>query len=92
MTSEYKLAFFISKLELHQQHGFYNVPPPPAGNGVGDVCESDTDGDGVPDSKDVCPEDPRISVTDFTQFLEVGLETGVKSKDKPVWQTYNNVS
>ncbi len=28
MTSEYKLAFFISKLELHQQHGFYNVPPP----------------------------------------------------------------
>ncbi len=60
---------------------------------MGDACQNDMDGDGTPNSEDICPEDPNISVTDFSnQFTEISLETGIKNKDKPVWQLYNNVS
>ncbi len=63
-----------------------------ADDGMGDVCQDDIDGDGTPDAQDVCPEDPRVTRTGFNQFTEISLETGIKNKDKPVWQLYNNVS
>lgn len=59
---------------------------------MGDVCQNDVDGDGMPDFKDVCPEDPSITLTDFSRFTEISLETGIRNKDKPVWKIFNNVS
>ena len=61
-----------------------------SGNGIGDACENDKDGDGTPDNMDVCPEDPSIQKTDFSDFMEVMLE---KSRTvHPVWKVSNNVS
>jgi len=35
-------------------------------NGIGDACEADFDGDGIPDYKDNCPENAKLSSTNFT--------------------------
>ena len=38
-----------------------------AGDGVGDACQEDFDQDGVPDKDDNCPQNAKISHTDFTK-------------------------
>ena len=60
-------------------------------NSIGDVCQNDLDGDGVPNDKDVCPEDPAVSRTDFSDYMTVDLDTGTRNKVKPEWRTFNNV-
>ena len=60
------------------------------GNGIGDACEGDLDGDRVLDEDDLFPEDYRVAKTDFkTQHLEVHLS---KSKSQPVWLLLDDVS
>ena len=61
-----------------------------SGNGIGDACENDKDGDGTPDDKDVCPEDPSIQKTDFSNYMKVMLEK--RGAVHPVWKVSNNVS
>ena len=48
-----------------------------AGNKIGDVCEGDTDGDGVLDKDDHCPRNPSIQGTDFHKYTVVDLLPGV---------------
>ena len=38
------------------------------GDGVGDACQNDEDGDGVIDSSDACPKNSGVTATDFSQF------------------------
>ena len=45
------------------------------GNSIGDACEWDFDGDGTENDRDVCPFDSKIEMTDFTNLLEVPLDS-----------------
>ncbi|KAI8514679.1 hypothetical protein Bbelb_072700 [Branchiostoma belcheri] len=51
------------------------------GNHVGDACEYDYDGDGVPDVDDVCPKHSNYHVTSFTRHVSVNLAGGAT----PTW-------
>lgn len=66
----------------------------PSGDGVGNACEDDTDGDGVPDVMDVCPMNADIQKTDFRDSMPVLLSpdpNGYTNRN-PVWRINNNVS
>ena len=43
------------------------------GDGVGDACQNDEDGDGVIDSSDACPKNSGVTATDFSQFQLIYL-------------------
>ncbi len=45
-----------------------------SGDGVGDACQDDQDGDGVADGDDVCPLNGRVTITDFTKFQLIDLQ------------------
>ena len=63
----------------------------PLGNGVGDECEGDMDGDGTSDEVDVCPMNAKIQQTDFSRgFLRVSLDPS--GRNKPFWMINDNVS
>lgn len=38
-------------------------------NGIGDICENNTDGDKLPNDQDPCPENNQIYSTDFRYCL-----------------------
>lgn len=62
------------------------------GNGIGDKCEDDADGDGFFNEYDVCPENPEILSTDFRQYQTVVLDPHGESQIDPNWVIYNEVS
>ena len=51
------------------------------GNKIGDVCEGDTDGDGVLDNNDHSPRNPRIQGTDLRPYTVVDLLPVVNQSD-----------
>lgn len=66
-------------------NNFINFIQPSIGNGVGDVCENDKDGDGVIDIEDVCPENALISSTDFRKLDLVRLDPHGIAQLDPNW-------
>ncbi len=66
-------------------------PPVAPGNGRGDVCETDSDGDGVVDRDDVCPDDGRITATDFRAYQTVILDPEGDAQKDPNWVVFNEV-
>ena len=57
------------------------------GDNIGDVCEDDTDGDGVLNNDDHCPRNPHIQGTDFHNYTVVDLYPG---GDKSKWLLFDN--
>ena len=53
-----------------------------AGDGKGDACATDYDGDGVEDSADPCPANALIQKTSFFNAMHVRLD---KTEMKPQW-------
>lgn len=62
------------------------------GNGVGDACEGDFDGDGVPDSVDTCPRNAKLFKTDFTDYEPISLDPSGRQQVDPLWKVVDNVS
>jgi hypothetical protein len=62
------------------------------GNGRGDVCEEDFDGDGIKDIYDVCPDNGQIHQTDFRTYQTVVLDPQGESQIDPHWVVLNDVS
>lgn len=62
------------------------------GNGVGDICEIDKDGDGSEDFIDVCPHNGNIYATDFRAYQTVILDPEGDSQIDPNWVILNQVS
>ena len=50
------------------------------GNGIGDACENDCDGDGVPDSEDTAPCNRFITKDSLDQFMAVELSNPAESQ------------
>ena len=63
-----------------------------ADNGRGDVCETDFDGDGKPDTVDVCPDNAAIQRTDFSTYQTVILDPEGESQIDPKWVILNEVN
>jgi len=61
------------------------------GNGKGDACDPDFDGDTVVDGSDVCPEDPGIYATNFKDYFHVMLDPIGSSQVDPEWEVLNDV-
>ena len=87
---------------MHLHMHMYMYAHVPAGNGIGDSCEMDQDGDGLPDavdsdgdkvvdSEDVAPENKNIFRTDFSRHMTVPLTAGSIGVN-PKWQVKGNVS
>ena len=53
------------------------------GDGKGDACQVDFDGDGVEDTKDNCPVNFFMSRTNFSSFLNTSLDFNAFSA--PEW-------
>ncbi|KAK2154499.1 hypothetical protein LSH36_267g03076 [Paralvinella palmiformis] len=56
---------------------------------IGDLCEGDSDGDGVPDTIDVCPDNGEIQMTDFRAYQTVVLDPEGDSQIDPNWVVLN---
>lgn len=41
---------------------------------MGDVCEQDTDNDGVIDRLDNCPKNPALNTSNFKDYLSINLD------------------
>ena len=46
----------------------------PLGDGVGDACQGDSDGDGTPNDQDASPLNKRINSTDLVQNFNLSEE------------------
>lgn len=57
--------------------------------GVGDACRRHFDGDGVPDSLDVCPDNRKIYFTDFCSYQTLALDPEGDSQIDPRWVIFN---
>ena len=62
-----------------------------AGDGRGDACEDDIDGDGYPDDFDVCPDNGDLHSTDFRAFQTVILDPVGDAQIDPQWIILNDV-
>lgn len=62
-----------------------------SGNGVGDLCEGDSDGDGVPNHIDVCPHHKDIHKTDFRTYKEIALDPKGRAQIDPIWKVFDEV-
>ena len=49
------------------------------GNGIGDDCEEDSDGDSTPDDVDTCPYNPNINITSFADYFTIELDPTLTS-------------
>ena len=63
-----------------------------SGNGKGDACELDEDGDGIPNILDNCPNNSMIYATDFRSFRSVILDPEGESQADPHWVVLANGS
>lgn len=61
------------------------------GDGYGDACVDDMDGDGYLDAEDVCPEHKDIHSTDFRSFQTILLDPVGDSQIDPEWLILNQV-
>ena len=61
------------------------------GDGKGDACDPDFDGDKIDDREDVCPENPDISSTNFKDYFHVMLDPIGSSQVDPEWEVLNDV-
>ena len=65
----------------------------PLGDGVGDACEGDNDGDGIADNVDICPDNILISQTDFKNYQTIDLDPNTDStQPDPKWVILADVS
>ena len=78
-------------LKLVSTVSVYRICLPYPGNGKGDVCENDEDGDGHPDMFDVCPDNGEIYATDFRAYQTVILDPEGDSQIDPNWIILNQV-
>ena len=77
--------------DTQTQHKFLSQFPP--GDGVGDACEGDLDGDGVSDEVDICPENKHLQKADFQDHTTVLLTSPDETNPlDPTWNIRNNVS
>lgn len=60
------------------------------GNGIGDRCDPDFDQDGDAIT-DVCPENPNIQNTNFTEYDHIMLDPKGTSQVDPEWEVLNEV-
>ena len=58
-------------------------------NGVGDDCDGDWDGDGTTDFQDNCPNNSRVSLTNFNNFQTIALDPHGESQKDPHWVILN---
>ena len=58
-------------------------------NGVGDDCDGDWDGDGTTDFQDNCPNNSRVSLTNFNNFQTIALDPHGESQQDPHWVIRN---
>lgn len=63
-----------------------------AGDGIGDICESDYDQDTVIDQIDVCPENAEVTLTDFRAYQTVVLDPEGDAQIDPNWVVLNQVN
>lgn len=56
---------------------------------IGKACFNDYDADEVPNAHDVCPNNSRISTTDFREYEFIKLDPEGKSQDDPIWVISN---
>ena len=56
-----------------------------SGNGRGDLCENDFDGDGILDFEDACMDNALITRTDFSKFDKVKLDPRGDAQVDPNW-------
>ena len=56
------------------------------GNGKGDVCDNDCDGDGIHDNEDVCPCNNYIDKTDFRAIQSINLGDNSYDQPPPQWE------
>ena len=61
------------------------------GDGVGDVCSSDYDGDHIQDTEDACPNNNQITRADFREPQTVSLDPYGDSQVDPEWKVSNEV-
>ena len=61
------------------------------GDGVGDSCSSDFDGDRIPDTEDACPNNNHITRADFREPQTVSLDPYGDSQVDPEWIVSNEV-
>jgi thrombospondin 2/3/4/5 len=59
------------------------------GNGIGDVCETDNDGDNILNNLDPCPFNNKIISTDFRKFQRIRLDPVGDNQKDPRWLLYN---
>lgn len=57
---------------------------------MGDVCDTDFDGDGAEDWRDNCPRNGQIRRSDFSNFSRVALDPEGTSQLDPEWEVLNN--
>ena len=62
-----------------------------SGDGVGDACQGDRDGDGIPDDQDASPLSKRIKTTEITEnFLHCQtVRFWDRQKRHPKWTVAN---
>lgn len=60
------------------------------GDGRGDACDKDFDGDLVEDSMDNCPRNGQIMRSNFYNFTTVALDPEGISQDDPYWVILND--
>ncbi len=62
------------------------------GDGRGDLCEVDFDGDSIKDYLDDCPANRNVTVLDFRSLILIPLDPIGASQKDPKWNIRNNVS
>ena len=60
-------------------------------DGIGDDCSGDYDGDDIPDTQDMCPNNNKIIRTDFRGLQTVALDPYGDSQVDPKWMVHNQV-
>ena len=60
-----------------------------SGDGRGDICQDDQDGDDIMDFMDNCPNNSKIYATDFRTYQTVVLDPHGDSQIDPNWVIYN---
>lgn len=63
----------------------------PTGNGLGDPCDGDFDGDKITDYEDACSINHHVTHTDFSRLQKIDLSPFERSSKPPVWAVDSTV-